>query len=199
MLQGLIQHIQKEWSVLKGAPLAFVILLVGACAFGYFVNGLLLNAQIQNLQSAVTNANAATAAANADLQRLRDASNQSAAPKQVPPDQIAKIEQVLQKRPSSVEWYSNPTSEVGLTIGDQMKSAFNDSGWTVATEGGMLAIAGPDVAATLRVAKGKDTDAVAAALDAAKVNYTTSPWPNMPDSSAIVVKIAPSWVSGIQK
>ncbi|MER9968127.1 hypothetical protein [Mesorhizobium sp. M0060] len=121
----MLDHITKEWGVLKGAPLAFFILLAIGLSGGFKVGlmwrdqevadgkalVLLKDGQIDGYQKALSDR----------LEKVE---------KQLSENQLSLIRSKIQADPSSVDIIGGHPDKPDPRV-DQLKGAFKDSGWNV--------------------------------------------------------------------
>ncbi|THF58715.1 hypothetical protein [Ollibium composti] len=160
---ALIDHIKSEWSVLKGAPMAFIIVLVFAVCLG-FTGGMMWRGQ------EVANAESKASAVEAELhysdRQLQDIKERL---KQAPPSSVDIIGG--QKGPDA------PKAK-------QLKDIFSDSGWQVdtgsPTEGDLHNL-------TLRTKDETSASAVAGALKNAGVDFKAIKAPSATNTTDFVL------------
>ena len=170
---GLLEYIQREWGVLKGAPLAFVILLCVGLGGGFAVGSAWRNPELVAKDTYIGQLEKDKAEYVALQQRMRDAD------KELTEQQISDLEKRLKDQAGSKVLFKTP--RIGPSWAPDLQAAFKASGWgvdsapTTPVESDLMMSWDKPVLLTIpNDASGQN---VLAAFDAAKIPYASQSAP----------------------
>ncbi|MER9741780.1 hypothetical protein [Mesorhizobium sp. M0187] len=161
-----LDYIKSEWHVVKGAPLAFALLLVAGLIGGYAFESILTAERVATLETMIRQRDGEIDGYQKTLSDRMDKVE-----KALSAQQLSSIETTLTRSPTAtVELQSDREWTDTAEIARQLQSTFEKTGWTVDKSQGKSG-AGVVLRATSDVA----TSVIRNALDEAAVPYKTTP------------------------
>ncbi len=160
---GFLNHVSKEWTVLKGAPIAFVVLVVFSLCTGFFGGTEFKSQEVKAIQARLDLRNDELDDYKSKLEeRLDDVE------KKLSEVQVSKIKSALEGKSSSVDIYWNNSSKSAIGYAAEMSKAFEESGWDVI---GKHSATLPIGRAVIRTDNTQNSETIGRALDDAGVKY----------------------------
>jgi len=121
-MDSIIQHIKQEWQTMRGAPIAFLVLLVFGLVGGFAGGQHFMKQEVQNLESLIRLKDG-----ELDEYRVKIDERFKKIEKQLTAEQVSSIEKALSVNPSTVEIENISQGEVGK----QLIETWKRSGWQV--------------------------------------------------------------------
>ncbi|MFP9137909.1 hypothetical protein ACLI1C_12090 [Devosia sp. XGJD_8] len=163
---GILEHIQKEWGTLKGAPLAFLVLLFLGLALGGAGGHAWRGQEVANLESLMRLKDGELTTLTKQMEeRLKKVEDTLSA------QQVTTLESSLREIPSQIEIMKSFVEGGEPVIAGQLEAAFSDSGWKVFTDTTPVEPEDWNSAVLLAVPENPDGAALRAAFDAADIPY----------------------------
>lgn len=162
---GIYEHIKSEWPVIKGAPVAFLGLLIAGISGG-FAGGMIFRAQ------EVANAESLVRLKDGQLDEYRKQIEERLqnVEQQLTDQQISKIKAAIESAPSKVEILTGDKVGWSGEVSGQLKNAFQLSGWNVLPS---TVLNGEADTVVLRAPDARTSTIINEALAGAGVRYDT--------------------------
>ncbi|WP_224702001.1 hypothetical protein [Devosia aquimaris] len=163
---SILEHIQKEWGTLKGAPLAFFVLLFLGLALGGAGGHAWRGQEVANLESLMRLKDGELTTLTKQMEeRLKKVEDR------LSEQQVTTLESSLREIPSKIEIVKSRVGGLEPVIAGQLETVFSDSGWKVLTDTTPTEPANWTSAVLLGIPESPDGAALKAAFDAANIPY----------------------------